>query len=132
MRKSQPKRVRGNLELGVICMLSAKADAMSKRLEQLNVNSISSSTPFPSCEIIGSASYLTVNCQVRSPFAQDASNQVNYVNTYNPRPTNNRFFNKYNPGWRNHPSFSDKSNVPPIPQMDVRPTLRFQRPSYPQ
>jgi len=103
--RSHPKRVRGKLELDAISMLSAKVDARAQRLEQLNVNSISSSTPSPSCEIGGFIDHLTVNCQVRNPFAQDASDQVDYVNTYNPRPTNDPLSNIYNPGWRNHPNF---------------------------
>ena len=39
--RRQPNRVGGKLELDAIFMLSAKVDAMSKRLEGLNVNSIS-------------------------------------------------------------------------------------------
>jgi len=45
--RSQPKRVGGKLELDTIYMLSAKVDAVSQRLERLNVNSISSSTTSP-------------------------------------------------------------------------------------
>jgi len=31
--------------------------------------------------------HLTVNCQVRSPFAQGLSELVNYVNNFDPKPT---------------------------------------------
>jgi len=48
---SQTKRVGGKLELDAISMLSATVDAMSQKLERLNVNSISSSIFSPSCEI---------------------------------------------------------------------------------
>jgi len=71
---------------------------MSERLEGLNINSTSSSTLSLSCEICGCVDHLTVNCQVGSLFAQDPSDQVNDVNTYNPRLTNDSFSNTYNLG----------------------------------
>ena len=89
-------------------MMSAKVDAMSQKLESLNVNSISSSTPFSSCEICGFVDHFTVNCQAESPFGQDAKDQVNYVNTYNPRPIDNPFSNINNLGQRNQPNFKDQ------------------------
>jgi len=113
-------------------MLSSKVGAMSQKLELLNVNSVSSTNPFPSCDVCGSVDHLTVYCQVGSPFTQDVSNQVNYVNNYHPRPTNDPFFGAYNPGWRNYPNFSYKSNALLVLQMNFRPPLGFQRPSYPQ
>ena len=76
----QPKSVGGKVKLDAISMLSTKVDVISQRIEQLNIYSISSSTPPPSCEICGSVEHLTINCQVWSPFAQDASDQVNFAN----------------------------------------------------
>jgi len=55
--RSQPERVGGRLELDTISMLSTKVDDISQRLERLNVNSISSSTPSQSCEIYGSVNH---------------------------------------------------------------------------
>ena len=52
-------------------MLSSKVGAMSQNLEYLNVNTVSSSTPSPSCDICGLVDHLTVHSQVGSPFAQD-------------------------------------------------------------
>ena len=54
-------------------MLSSKVNAISQKLERLNINSISSSTPSPSCDICESVDHLTVHCQVGSPFAQNVS-----------------------------------------------------------
>ena len=96
-KRTQPKRLRGKLELYAIFILSAKVDTMSRKLEQLNVNSISSNSPSPSFEICGSADHLIVNCQVGIPFAPDFSEPVNYVNNFNPIPTNDPFLNTYNP-----------------------------------
>ena len=96
--RSQPKRVRHKLELDAISMLYTTVDAMSQRIERFNVNSIRLSTPSPSCEICESIDYLTVNFQVRFSFAQDVSEPINYINNFNPRPTNDPFSNTYNPG----------------------------------
>jgi len=63
----QPKWVRGKLEVDALTFLSAKVDAMSQRLDRINVNAVNSSSP-PLCEICGSIEYTTLNCQVRSLF----------------------------------------------------------------
>ena len=62
--RAQPKEVRGKLQLDAISTLSSKVDAMSQKLECLNVNDVSA--PSPSCDTCGSASHLTVHCQVGS------------------------------------------------------------------
>jgi len=49
-------------------MISSKVDALSQKLEYLNVNSVSSSTPTLSCDICGSNNHLTVHCQVGISF----------------------------------------------------------------
>ena len=66
----------------------------------MNVNSVNSSAPSP-CEISGSIEHVTLNCHVGSPFYQD-SNEVNYVQNFNPRPTNDPYSDTYNSGWKNH------------------------------
>jgi len=66
--KTQPKRVGRKLQLDAISTFSSKVDAMSKKLERLNVNLVGSSTPSPSCDICELVDYLTVYCQVGSPF----------------------------------------------------------------
>jgi len=50
---------------------------VTKRLDQLNVNAVNSSTLSP-CEICGSIKHIFLKCQVGSPFSQDP-NEVNYV-----------------------------------------------------
>ena len=93
--RGQPKWVGSKLEVDAVISLFAKVDAINQRLGCSNVNSVNSSGP-PPCEIRGSIDYLTINCQVGSPFVQDAIEQVNYVN-YNLRPTNEPYSNTYNP-----------------------------------
>jgi len=90
-----------------------------KRLERLNVNSISSSTHSPLCEICGSVDHLTVNCQMGSPFAQDISEPVNSVNNFNPIPTNDPFSNTCNHGCWNYFNFSYMSNIPSMSQNEL-------------
>ena len=91
----------------------------------MNVNVVNSSAP-PPCEICGSIDHLTLNCQVESPFTQD-TNEVNYANNFNPRPTNDPYSNTYNQGWRNHPNFSYKPNPnsPNVPQMNARQPVSY-------
>jgi len=81
---------------------------MTKRLDQMNINAVNSSAP-SLCEICGSIEHISLNCQVRSPFSQDP-NEVNYIQNFNPRSTNDPYSNTYNPGWKNHPNLSYKSN----------------------
>ena len=102
---------------------------MSQRLDCINANAVNSGAP-PLCEIRGSIEHVTLNCQVGSPFPQNSS-EVNYVQNFNLRPTNDPYSNTYNPGWRNQPNFSNKSNLPNMPQMNVRSPLGFKDLPFP-
>ena len=62
------RRVGGKLEVDAFTLLSTKADAMTKGLDQMNVNAVNSSAPSP-CEICGSIEHISLNCQVGSPFS---------------------------------------------------------------
>jgi len=87
----------------VLTLLSTKVDAMTQRLNIMNVDAVNSSAPSP-CEICGSVEHVTLNYQVGSRFSQDP-NKVNYVQNFNPRPTDDLYSNTYNLGWKNHPNF---------------------------
>ena len=63
--RTYPKQVRGKMELDAISVLSFKVVAMSQKLQRLNDNSISSSTPSSSYDIYGSLDHLNVHCQVQ-------------------------------------------------------------------
>jgi len=84
--RTQPKWVRGKHEVDAITLLSAKVNAMTHRLDQMNINAVNSSVPSP-CKICGSIEHITLNCQLRSPFFQ-GPNKVNYVQNFNSRLTN--------------------------------------------
>jgi len=88
-KRDQPKRVGGKLKVDALTLLSAKVDAMTQRLNRMNVNAVNSSAP-SLCEICGFVDHLTLNCQVGRLFAQD-TNEVSYVNNFNPRPTNDPY-----------------------------------------
>jgi len=96
IKRGQPKWGGGKLEVNALTLLSPKVDAITQRLDRMNVNAINSSAP-PPCEICGSVDHLTLNSQVGSLFAQ-ATNEVNYVNNFNPTPTNDPYSNTYNLG----------------------------------
>ena len=76
---------------------------MIKRLVQMNVNAVNSSTPSP-CEICGSIEHVTLDYQVGSPFSQDPD-KVNFAQNFNMTPINDPYSNTYNLGWKNHPNF---------------------------
>jgi len=130
--RGQSKRVGGKLEVDALTLLSAKVDAMTQRLNRMNVNVVNSSAP-PPCEICGFVDHLTLNCQVGSLFSQNI-NEVHYVNNFNPRPTNEPYSNTYNPGCRNQPNYSYRPNPNPpnFLQMNARPPPGFHRPPFPQ
>jgi len=103
-KRGQPKWVRDKLEVDALTLLSAKVNAITQRLDQMNANVVNFSAPFP-CEICGSIEHVTLNCQTGSPFSQDP-NEVNYVQNINPRLTNNPYSSTYHLGWKNHLNFS--------------------------
>jgi len=71
------------------------------------------------------------NCQVGNPFAPPQVEHVAYVNNFQPRPNHDPYSNSYNPGWKQHPNFSYRTDPLPFPQANARPTPGFQRSSYP-
>jgi len=129
--RTQRKRVGHKFEVDAITLLYTKVDAMTQRLDQLNVNSVNSSAPSP-CEICGSIEHISLNCQVRSLFFQDP-NEVNYVPNFNSKPTNNPYSNTYNSGWKNHLNLSYRSNPNTVnmPPMNARAPPVFKNPPFP-
>jgi len=128
---AQPTQVGGKLEVDAFGLLSAKVDAMTKRLDKLNGNAVNSSALSP-CEICGSIEHIFLHFQVESPFSHGID-EVNYVQNFNPRPTNDPYSNTYNPGWRNHPNLSYRlnMNLVNILPLNARVPPGFQRFSLP-
>jgi len=59
--QGQPKWVGGKLEVDAFTLPFAKVDAMTRRLDRMNVNAMNSSAPSP-YEICGSVEHVTLNC----------------------------------------------------------------------
>jgi len=64
---SQPKRVGGKFDIDALTLLPAKIDAMTLKLDRLNVNVVNSCASSPTCDKCGSYDHGTVNCQVGIP-----------------------------------------------------------------
>jgi len=79
IERGQPKPVGGKVEVDGLILVSTKVNAMTQRLNRMNVNTVNSSAPCP-CEICSFIEHVTLKCQVGSPFSQDSS-EVNYVQT---------------------------------------------------
>jgi len=67
--RGQPKRVGGKYEIDALTLLTAKMDAMTQKLDKLNVHAVNSCAPSPLCDRCGSLEHVSENCQVRNPFA---------------------------------------------------------------
>jgi len=78
----QPKRVKGKFDVDALTLLTANMDAMTQRLDRLNVNAVNSCASSSTCDQRGSHDHETVNCQAGNPFAPSPSEQVAYVNNF--------------------------------------------------
>jgi len=81
-------------------------DAMTPKLDKLNVNAVNSYVPSPSCDRCGSLDHVTENCEVGNPFGPPPVEHVAYVNNFQPRLNHDLYSNTYNPNWKQHPNFS--------------------------
>ena len=75
----QSKRVGGKFD---VTLLTSNMDAMTQRLDRLNVNAVNSCASSSTCDQRGSHDHETVNCQAGNPFAPSPSEQVAYVNNF--------------------------------------------------
>ena len=82
-------------------MINAKLDALSKKMNQINVNIVSTSDLTSSCEMC-QGNHPTIECQMIQGLSME---NVNYVNNFKGQQ-NHVYGNTYNPSWRNHPNFS--------------------------
>lgn len=83
--------------------MNAKMDAIVQKVESLSVKPTATVAAVrPRCEIYGTQGQITTKCNL---LAESNPYQVNYAQG-NPNS------NTYNPGWRNHPNFSYKNNIP--------------------
>ena len=57
--RGQSKRVGGTYGIDTLTLLIAKLDAMTQKLDKVNVNVVNSCVPSPSCDRCGSLDHLT-------------------------------------------------------------------------
>ena len=76
----QPKRVGGKYDVDALTLLTAKMDAMTQKLDKLNVTAVNSCPPSPCCDRCGSLDHVAKNCQVENPFAPPHVEHAAYVN----------------------------------------------------
>jgi len=130
--RGQPKRVGDKYDIDALTLLIVKMDAMTQRLDKLDVNAVNSCAPSPYCDKCSSLDHVIENCKVGNPLAPPPVKHVAYVNNSQPRPSDDPYSNVYHPGWKQHPNFSYRTKPLPFSQVNARPTLpRFQRPSIP-
>lgn len=112
MDRVTPKRTQGVQEIDSFFALAAQVAALSKKLDNVNVSSIQSTKAI--CEFCA-RNHIGVDCQVGNPFANNSSEQANFVSNY--QRQSNPYSNTYNPRWRNHPNFSwsNSQNVLKLP-----------------
>jgi len=67
--RGQPKRVGGKYDIDALALLIAKTDAITQKLDKLNVNAVNSGAPSPLRDRCGARDHVTENYQVDNPFA---------------------------------------------------------------
>ena len=80
-------------------MLNAKLNALTKRIDKVNVNAVS--TLSSSCELY-QGGHPTIECQLMQGMSMEG---VNYMGNFK-GPQNQVYGNTYDPSWRNHPNLS--------------------------
>ena len=57
--RGQPKMVGGKYDINALTLLTAKVDAMTQKLDKLNVNAVNSCAPSPLCDRCGSLDHVS-------------------------------------------------------------------------
>jgi len=94
----QPKMVGGKYDIDALTLPTVKMDAMTQKIDKLNVNAVNSCAPSPLCDRCGSLDHVIENCQVRNPFAPPHVEHAAYVNNFQPRLNHDLYSNSYNLG----------------------------------
>ena len=89
----------GAIDVDNLTMLNANFDALTKRIDKVNVNVVS--TLASSCELCQGV-HPTIECQMMQGMS---TKTVNYMGNFK-GPQNQVYGNFYNPSWRNHPNLS--------------------------
>jgi len=99
-KRGQHKRVGGKFDVDALILLTAKMDAVTQKLDKLNVSPVNPCAPSPSYNRCGFCDHITENCQVGNPFSPSHSEHVAYMNSFQPRPNHDSYFNSFNLNWK--------------------------------
>jgi outer membrane murein-binding lipoprotein Lpp len=114
---SPSKKEAGMYEVSNYDHLAAKVDALTQKIEKLNVSAITSAPVSPLCEICGIFDHIGVDCQLGS--ATNGVEQMNYAQYNQGMRQNQNFYknpqNSYGqvapPGYANNQRVAQKSNL---------------------
>ncbi|KAI5421164.1 hypothetical protein KIW84_044854 [Lathyrus oleraceus] len=99
----EKKETQGGIhEISSLDMMQAKMDALALKVKHMSTNTNTAVVVHTECELCGSKGHESAECNLLNDLNTD---QVNYAQ-------GNPFSNTYNPGWKNHPSFSYKNQNP--------------------
>jgi len=113
--RRRPKRVGGKYDVDALTLLTVKMDAMTQKLDRLNVNVVNSYASSRSYDRCCSLDHVIENCQVVNHFAPSPVKHASYMNNFQPRPTHDPHSISYNPSWKKHPYFSYRTEPLPFP-----------------
>jgi hypothetical protein len=118
VEKSQMKG--GMYEISHIDQVYARLDALTQKVENLSTTPTATvAVANQDCELCGAQGHTIAECQVLTGVSQD---QVNYTQ-------GNPYSNNFNPGFKNHPYLSYKSNNALYAPSSAPPG--YQKPAYP-
>ena len=80
--RGQPKRVGGKFDVDALTVPTAKMDAMTQKLDRLDVNVVNSCALSLTRDRYGSHDQVTENCQVEKSYAPSPCEHVAYVNNF--------------------------------------------------
>ena len=100
--KRDISRKRGSIEVDIFTMVNAKLDSLSKRIDKMTVNVVSTSPLSSFCELC-QGRYPTFECHLMQNLSIE---NISYMSNFNGQQQNIVHGNAYNPSWRNHPNFS--------------------------
>ena len=83
-------------------MLNAKLDSLSKRIDKMSVNVVSTS-PLSSFYKLCQGRHPTFECHLMQNLSME---NISYMSNFNGQQQNTVHGNVYNPSWRDYPNFS--------------------------
>ena len=103
-RQQQPQRSAGVLQLDEITMLTAKVDALNRKIETLTSPPQGTQNAFVATGSDTSTRDYVQDSSTYYPYPLEVE-EVQYVNRQYQGGNSNAYSATYNPGWRNHPNF---------------------------